>query len=852
MALSRMIHTRLRSAGALSGVLLILPALSLAAGPPAPDAARWDLLSATPGVLSGAPGGISNPACWGMAPDGDVAFWWDDSGDIDGRLDHWGLSLGGGLGFSVEEWAWDSVSGGIRALRDWQIGLAGGDGGRYWGAAWRWSSGAVSDGNREKGLALGSVHRPFRHLSLSASSFLSAESDRRNLVGGLGVRPFGTEFLTVFGDYALADDSDDLLDGHWTAGAELRPYRGARLGVRAREDAAGDTEYSLTLGVALDAFGMSATSHRDAGGEEVRTTNLLHSNAPYRGIPVHSLFRPLRGADRVVPVNLENKTLAYQSNRWGDEKRVAWRDLSRHLDRILQDGSASGVAVNIAGLSGRVSLLWELSRKLSEFHEAGKEVYIHLDRVGMNGMALASVADRVTIDPEGLVELPGVALHRTYMKDALAKVGVGFEEWRHFKYKSALEGFSRADMSDADREQLGRIADVLYEETRRAVCEGRGLSEREFDAMVDGKLRFPAREAVEEGLADAVARWHDLGEWLKEERDGMKLAKLESGADLREWHPGSVWGKPDRIALVYAIGPCAMDSGIRGRATGKHLRELAKRKDVAAVVLRADSPGGGALPSDLVAEGLTKCRDENKPVIVSQGNVAASGGYWISMDADRILTTPVTVTGSIGVIGGWVWDNGLGEKTGFHSDGVQRGAHADLTAGTGWFGVIRLPKRNLDEEERARIGEMLVSTYGDFVGRVAVARGLPEEEVRRIAQGRVWMGADAVELGLCDDIGSLDDALAEAREAAGIGPDETALVMEFPKRKLITLDFGVGLGMGVLERIAGHWLPGFAGSRPETRAYERTYLEAMVESPGRPLVMTPPDCLPDGWADEAQ
>jgi len=303
---------------------------------------------------------------------------------------------------------------------------------------------------------------------------------------------------------------------------------------------------------------------------------------------------------------------------------------------------------------------------------------------------------------------------------------------------------------------------------------------------------------------------------------------------------------------VYAIGPCEMDSGIRGRATSQQLARLASDPDVKAVVLRADSPGGDPLPSDLVAGGLEKIRRKGKPAVVSQGNVAASGGYWISMDGSRILTTPVTITGSIGVIAGWFWDDGLGEKTGFSAEGVQKGASADLFTGLRFPLLgLRIPTRNLNPSEQARAKAGILASYDVFVDKVAAARGLPVENVREIAQGRVWMGGDAITHGLCDQFGGLGDAVAVARKSAGL-EREPILLVEYPKpplfRKPRFLPDVPGLGV----------LSGFLFGTQEVPAaplvfaddYEVSYLKWMAESPTRPLVLTPPELVPSGWVED--
>jgi protease-4 len=298
-----------------------------------------------------------------------------------------------------------------------------------------------------------------------------------------------------------------------------------------------------------------------------------------------------------------------------------------------------------------------------------------------------------------------------------------------------------------------------------------------------------------------------------------------------------------------------MDTGLHGRSTSRAMRRLAGRSDVAAVVLRADSPGGDPLPSELVAEAAGKIREAEKPVVVSQGDMAASGGYLIGTESDEILTTPLTITGSIGVISGWVWDDGLSDRAGLTVDGVQRGAHADLLAGVRYPLLgLRLPDRALNDDERSMARQRIHVLYESFVDRVAEVRGLEPARVREVAQGRVWMGEDAVARELCDGTGTLLDAIDAARDRAGIDPDEEVILEEVPGRRLFRLPRLVPPLPG-LRAILGRSLPGEGDGGEAGAVLEPAedwawgYLRALAERPGEPMLLTPPDALPDDWRE---
>jgi protease-4 len=235
---------------------------------------------------------------------------------------------------------------------------------------------------------------------------------------------------------------------------------------------------------------------------------------------------------------------------------------------------------------------------------------------------------------------------------------------------------------------------------------------------------------------------------------------------------------------------------------------------------------------------MAACRSAKKPVVVSQGDVAASGGYLISVESDRLLTTPLTITGSIGVIAAWVWDEGLGTKTGVSADGVQRGSHADLFAGLRVPVIgVRLPTRGLREDERARAKETILEHYDQFVSRVATARHRTEEEIEEVAQGRVWMGQDAILRGLCDDVGGLLDAADGAALRAGISPEDEYTIEEYPPRRRFSLP-------GALEHITS---ARGETPRPAREDWSVRALRLFAESGGAPLLLLPPDALPGDW-----
>jgi len=514
----------------------------------------------------------------------------------------------------------------------------------------------------------------------------------------------------------------------------------------------------------------------------------------------------------------------------------------------------------MAGLRCRTSLLWEFRQKIDEIKASGKEVIIHLDRAGAGLYYLASSADRVTMDPYGGISMPGIVLTRSYLKGTLEKLGIGFQAHRYFKYKSAVETLSRDSMSDADREQRQRIVDVIYETLRNDTAQSRNLSEDQFDGIIDNMSELLTQDAIDSGLIDASARWDQLGKWLKDERQAS-FAPPELLKAPREFYDDQ-WGPNLKIPVVYAVGECAMDTGIKGRSTSAYLRSLINDPNVAAVVLRADSPGGDPLPSDLITDAIMQLKKAGKPVIVSQGDVAASGGYWISMEGTKILTTPLTITGSIGVISGWIYDDGIAAKAGITSDTVQRGEHADLFSSVNFPFIGGVPRRPMNEGELERAEKLIRAMYADFVSAVAQGRGLSVDAVGEVAQGRVWMGGDAIEHGLCDSFGSLSDAIDLARQTAGVSDWRQVDVVEYPPRPLFKMpSFMPGLPsvFGFGDRINDYLMRSMM-TQPMAMPYteptglpegldlmDANFLRQLNSSAGQPVMMVAPDVLPDGW-----
>ena len=787
------------------------------------------LIATTPGTDDGSITATLNPAQWALMERPETAIWWSDR-QVLSRKDDYGFAAGRGLGFSYRHRILPSASG-PRGVGDYQIGLGFKDPFGAVGMAYGFSGPGRSAFDRTNFLSIGRIARPTPWLSFGSTGRTDFSGESQGVVD-LGLRPLSDPRITLFADYAL-ENHRHWDDGDASFGASVRPIPGLEAAGRWSEH----DRFQLTLGVTVAKNGFRSHSrydHSDLGA----TNFVVRMNPPLRGLDPAA--RLLKGR-RFLEMDLKGEAV-YRPHRFFDEDALAFYKIVEDLSFAVKDPTVGGVAINLSGFDANIEMVWELREKLLDLRHAGKKSVVYIDRPGATDYYLASAADKIVMDPFGMLGIPGVQTSKTYMKDALTKLGIGFEEWRYFKYKSAMETLSRRDMSDADREQRGDLVRATYDELAQGITESGRMTREQFDTTINEEPVLMPRRLLELKWIDAVAAPDTLRDLAKQVTGKRLLFQKTKAARAARWMPDESWGPKPTVALVYAIGECAMDAGIKGRATSKALKKFRERRDVKAVVLRADSPGGDPLASDLVAREMLAYRKAGKPLLVSMGRVAGSGGYWISMNAARINATPFTVTGSIGVIGGWAWDEGLGKKLGLTYDKVQLGKSADLLGGLRIpFLGIQIPERNLDEREHVVMKKTMLELYDDFTQHVALGRGLPVDRVREIAQGHVYMGRRALEIKLVDEIATLDRTVEEAKSAARIATGRRVRIEEYPRPPLFRVPslFESPVRMFLREGSA----PEASDREPWT--YEQRGLAWMLKNPGTPLLLTPASLLPD-------
>ena len=733
----------------------------------------------SPGAMKYGLYGYDNPAVLATMNSPDLFFSWSDQGMKFSDFNLWGIfaalpNFGFGAvhqkqsGFSVTDYKLTSAFG------DERFGI---------GFGYGWSSGDNSFFDRTNIYSLGTLFRPNNYLSLGVVGNFPAKGGSEGAFD-LAVRPFGNEKLTVFGDYVYREKRFPA-EAKWSVGAAVEPLPGLRFTGRYFDNKFFNAGLQLSFG----RIGLSVFSNYDKDSKNLSNVYGLRVGEYDRNIISH-----LFPKEKYINLNLLGG-VKYQRFKLFDNSNTLL-DLLSSIKAAKEDKSISGIAINLSGFAANRTLIWELRKQLEDFKSSGKKVVVFIDQAGIKEYYLASVADKIIMDPQGMLTLEGFLFGKTYFKGTLEKLGVGFTELRYFKYKSAAETYARSEMSEGDREQWTGIVDDLYNIVKQGVCYSRNISPEKFDDLVDNFPFFTSDDAIKNNLVDSLGRWDKVGDMIEAIEGERKSFTQFSSLEKNKLPDDNFWGRKPEIAVIYALGACAMDEGITARKLVKDVESAVNDQNVKAIVLRVDSPGGSAMASDIIAEAMKKAKGK-KPVIVSQGYVAGSGGYWLSMYGDTIVAAPNTITGSIGVIGGFYFNKDLKEKLGISTDFVKRGKHADLGFG---FTVpllgMTLPDRNFNEEELDRVESVIRGSYKEFVTKVSDGRKKSFEEVDSIGQGRVWSGLAGKEIGLVDVIGSLIDAVDIAIEKAGLKGKEYQIT-ESPEPGLFNISSFIPKLIGV-------------------------------------------------------
>lgn len=519
----------------------------------------------------------------------------------------------------------------------------------------------------------------------------------------------------------------------------------------------------------------------------------------------------------------------------GDDA-LALRQILQALRRAAHDQRIEGVLLRLGGTGINLAQLQELREAVEIFRESGKAIVAFGEDFGNGTYYLASSCDRIALVPVGAIDLRGLAVNAMFLRGSLEKLGVEAEFEHVGKYKSAAEIFTEDRMSEAARESIGALLDDIYAQLLEGIGAGRDLSPEQVAEWVD-LGPWKATDALEAGMVDVLAysdEWSQLFAFFADIPEvELPLISVEDYAMAEDAVEVEV--ADATIALVYGLGSIhsgESDDGTFGRAEtigsatmAEAIRSARLDEDVDALVIRVDSPGGSALASDVIWREVDLAA-ARMPVVVSMGGVAASGGYYISVAADEIFVNPGTVTGSIGVVGGKFNLGGLYEKLGVTHDTMRRGAHADL-----WS-----DHRAWTAEERALVLRMMEVVYESFVGKVVVGRELELASVLEVAQGRIWSGVAAVELGLADHVGGLSAAIRRAKELIDVDPEQLVHLRLLPEEKPFLERLLSGELFGAYQRTVAppdlSFLLGDAALLSHRRLFATT-------APGDPLALMP-------------
>lgn len=442
------------------------------------------------------------------------------------------------------------------------------------------------------------------------------------------------------------------------------------------------------------------------------------------------------------------------------------------INKAKTDDNIKGISIEVDDLNAGITQIDDLRNAIEDFKKSGKFVYAYGNVVSQSSYYLGSVADKYYLNPSGMIELKGLATEVTFFKEFAEKYGIGIEVIRHGKFKSAVEPFLRNDISPENKEQLSTLLNDIWKNTSTRIAASRKIDTAQFKTVVDSLYGMIPEQSLKYRLADKLIQKTEYDNMIKSQlnlKEKDKLNKISLSKYISSYDDENKSG--DRVAVLYASG--SINNGdeyneIYSEKYIKYIKELQENDKVKAVVFRINSPGGSANASDGILFELQQLK-KKKPLIVSFGDYAASGGYYIAMAADKIYSEPNTLTGSIGVFGVIPYFKDIANKNGIRSDIVSTNANSQYYSslnGVTPYGV-------------SLITRSVEGTYKRFVHFVTQNRKQSFEQIDSVGGGRIWSGTRAKEIGLVDELGTLNDAIKFAAQKAGL---KSYRVASYPKR----------------------------------------------------------------------
>lgn len=508
---------------------------------------------------------------------------------------------------------------------------------------------------------------------------------------------------------------------------------------------------SALLLIVLFFLGFGTLLNSTTNTANIRPNSLLYMDLNYN-IP-----------DRTCEDNITNTLRGFNSE---SNDMSGMNDIISNIKAAAKDPNISGIFLELSSIGTSTANIEEIRNELLRFRESGKFVITYSENMSQGAYFLATAGDEIYINPDGMLDIHGMASQVIFYKKLLDKLDIEMQIVRgpNNKFKSAVEPYFLEKMSDANREQMDKFLNSVWYQVLSDINKTRNISIKRINELADElALTFDANLALEEGFIDGLYYRDQIIARIKELAgiESTKKINILTNSQYSQLRPAEET-YPDKIAVIYASGQIydgeGDDTKIGSVTLSKAIREARENKKVKAIVMRVNSPGGSALASEVIRREVELAKAE-KPFIISMGNYAASGGYWISTEGDRIFADPTTLTGSIGVFG--TFPNAkqfLNEKIGITVDVAKTNKNAD-------YGSIAEP---LTPYQKAMLQKYVGNTYNDFTSLVARTRGLRQSYVDSIGQGRVWSGSDALELGLVDELGGLENAIDYAANQAGL------------------------------------------------------------------------------------
>lgn len=764
--------------GALAALLLARDAAAQAVTPnPERTGAGLALPGSSAASFDGASAGFTNPAGLRFVEGAELLLLHQRSNLGDRTQDGASLAVGMGplaLGASAEWVRPGSTASYLRST----LSLSAGTEAFSLGASWhRLSSDRSAALDALSGFDLGLVSRPFRALSLGVTlrdvnaPLAGGRRLPRQLDVGLALRPIG-ERVTLSGDYVVDDDAG-FAGAAVQGGLKLRVVDGLNV-VGGWTQYVNRGEFVATLGVGIDTahFGLSYATSIDRGANGLDHTF---------GLRLSSARHPTLGLGSASYARLDvSALLAGNGGTLGallDADSGGPLRLLELLRRAREDVELDGIVLEISDGELGPALVEELRAQVLALRASGKKVVAYISGAEDAEYWLATACDRIYVAPQATLMVNGLSSQLLFFGDALSRIGVKVDVARVGAFKNAPDQWTRSIASEEQRLASNAMLDTIYERYIGSVAHDRNIEPAAFKAAMEMGL-IPPAEALDRKLIDGIAYPDEIDALVTR----LQGASARTFSGYAGWtKQPQIWSKSPAIALVTVEGTIVDGAGTSSPLGGTSaagsdaivhaIEEARDDDDVKAIVVRVDSPGGSGAASDLIYRALTLAR-EKKPVVISMGSAAASGGYYVAIGGQSIWAEPTTVTGSIGVFGLKPDVSGLMEKLGVTEETLKRGERSDLFSFT----------RSWSASDQAAMQHHVDSFYSGFIGLVAAERKMKREDVDAIARGRIWSGADAKARGLVDQLGGLDEAIADARHRAGLEPGDRARLVRFGGR----------------------------------------------------------------------